>query len=554
MKQYVIGLDFGSLSGRALLLDLQTGDEVGEATVNYAHAVMTDALPDGTPLPAGSAVQHPQDYLDVLTEAIPSVLRQAGIDAAQVVGIGVDFTASTVLPVDRKMRPLCFDPRFSSHPKAYVTMWKDHTAAPQAEKIDAVASERREDLWMHCGRKCSAENGLAKILCMLQTDPEVYEAAFRILEAGDWIVSVLTGTEKRSYNIASLKEFWCPDCGGYPSEAFLEALDPRFRSVVSEKFGGDTVSREPCFGVVTESASALTGLRPGTAVAVPCIDGNMALPACGITDAGRMGLVVGTSLGHLICSPENLEVPGIFSTAVDGLYPGLTFYEAGQSSCGDHLSWFLENGLPASYREEAERKDIGIHALLREKLKDTLPGTSGLLCLDWFNGNRSILSDSKLSGMLVGLTLQTKPEEIYRALLEGTVFGTRRILDRLEECGLGIREIVACGGIARKDGFMMQMFADITDRPIRICASSQAPARAAAMFAAVAAGCYSSIVEASQDLARIQDTAYFPNPEHHRIYDRLYAQYLRLHDFFGAPDSPMHDLWDIRAEAFGREG
>ncbi len=552
MKRYVIGLDYGSLSGRALLVDTKTGEEVAESVLEYPHAVMSETLPDGTVLPSESAVQHPQDYLDVLSTVIRDVMKKSGVTADQVIGIGVDFTAATVLPVDENLDPLCFRSEFANHPKAYATMWKDHTAAPQAALIDRISEEMQEKHLSYLGNKCSAENGLAKVLSILQTDETVYNTAYRILEAGNWIPMLLCGTDKIGFNYAACKEFWNPVLGGYPSKGFMKTLDPRFENVVEEKFGGDTVSYDPCFGEINERGAALTGLKVGTAVSIPVIDGYASIPACGTIGPGKMAMIIGTSLCHFVSSESYKQIPGIFAAVPDGVFKGYTTYEGGQASCGDLYAWFIERCLPAAYHEEAEQQGIGIHQLLREKLKNTSPGASGLLCLDWFNGNRSILGDADLSGLILGLTLQTKPEEIYRALLESSVFGTRRIIEQLEKTGVVIDEIVACGGIAHKDELMMQMFADITNYPIRVCASTQAPALSMAMYAAVAAGRekggYDTLEEAVSVMAKLLDRTYLPDSENHRIYNKIYEQYRILHDTFGIHNNIMKRLREIKAE------
>lgn len=550
--KYVIGLDYGSLSGRAVLVDVATGKEIAQSVFEYPHAIMSEKLPDGTPLPPDSALQHPQDYLDVLSFVIRDVMNRGNVSPDDVIGVGVDFTAATVLPLDENLDPLCFRPEFASHPKAYATMWKDHTAAPQAARIDAVSAELKSSYLDFLGNKCSAENGLAKILSILQTDEEVYSAAYRIFEAGDWITQLLCGVDKKGYNYAACKEFWNPVLGGYPSREFMRALDPRFENVVEEKFGGDTVSYEPRCGTVTERGAALSGLKVGTPVSIPYVDGYCSMPACGVVEPGQMSMIIGTSLCHMVSSVENIKIPGIFASVPDLMYKGYTTYEGGQSSCGDLYAWFLDRCLSAEYVKEAEEKGIGLHKLMREKLKDTRPGSSGLLCLDWFNGNRSILGDPDLSGMILGLTIQTKPEEIYRALLESSVFGTRRIIDQIEAGGVPITEIVACGGIAHKDELMMQMFADITNRPIRVCASTQAPALSVAMFAAVAAGPemggYATIADAVKVMAKLLDRVYLPDADANRIYEKLYEQYNKVHDFFGLQCDVMKRLKAIRME------
>jgi len=550
MNRYVIGLDYGSLSGRALLVNVATGEEIAECVLEYPHAVMSETLPDGTVLPEDSAVQHPQDFLDVLKTVIRGVMTKGGVSPEEVIGIGIDVTAATVLPVDENLDPLCFRPEFSSHPKAYITMWKDHTAAPQAELIDRITHQTGEKHLSYLGDKCSAENGLAKILAILQTDEKVYNAAYRILEAGDWLTMLISGTEKKGFNYAACKEFWNPVLGGYPSKEFLKALDPRFENLVEDKFGGDTVSYEARCGRITKKGAELTGLKEGTAVSIPYVDGYCAIPASGAVAPGQMAMIIGTSLCHFVSNKTNVKIPGIFASVPDVMFPGYTTYEGGQASCGDLFAWFLDRCVPASYVAEAEMKGINLHKLMREKLQNTAPGSSGLLCLDWFNGNRSILGDANLTGLILGLTIQTKPEEIYRALLEGSVFGTRRILEQLENHGIEINEIVACGGIAHKDEFMMQMFADVTNRPIRVCASLQAPAMTMAIYASLAAGTeeggYDRLEDAVAVMSKLLDRVYYPSEEKHQIYNRLYAQYKIVHDVFGIENDVMKQLKKIK--------
>lgn len=551
MNKYVIGLDFGSLSGRALLVNAKTGEEIAEAVHEYEHAVLYDALPDGTPLPEGSAVQHPRDYLNAL-RTVRTVMEKAGVSPEDVIGIGVDFTSATILPVDRDLTPLCFQEKFSNRPKAYATMWKDHTAAPQAKAIETLFRDTDPGYLDYCGGICSPENGLAKVLCILQEDPEVYGEAYRILEAGDWITMLLTGDEtKVGYNFAICKLFWMKDRGGYPPDSFMKKLDPRFEHVVEEKFGGDAVCFDACFGYITQRAAELTGLTVGTPVSVPIIDSNSSIAACGAIADGRMSMVVGTSLCHILLSKRRDPIPDPYLIAPDCPFEGYTVYEYGQACGGDHLQWYLENCLPASYYTESSERNMGIHALLREKLRETKPGESGLLSLDWFNGNRSVFNDPNLSGLIVGLTLQTKPEEIYRALLEGTVFGTRRIFDSIRAAGLAINQIVACGGIAKKDAFMMQMFADVTGMPIRVASSAQAVALGSAIRASAAAGAsrggYDSIEDACASMGKLDEREYLPNEEYRAIYDDLYAEYLKLHDAFGKTNGVMKRLRDLRS-------
>lgn len=532
MKNYVIGLDFGTLSGRAVLLDLENGREVAESVFDYPHGVMDEKLPTGEALGANFALQHPNDYLEVFRVTVPDVLKKAGISPECVAGVGIDFTACTMLPIDKDGTPLCEKPEFAHEKHAFVKLWKHHAAQKQADRITALAEARGEEWLSIYGGKISSEWALPKILETLENAPEVYEKADRFIEAADWLSLVLTGKETHSAPFAGYKWLWNAE-SGYPSNDFMKALSPALDGIVGTKIGEKVSPIGERAGVLDERGATLTGLPVGTPLALPMIDAHAAMPALNITGDGDLMLILGTSACHILNSREGKCVEGICGYVKDGVIPDLYTYEAGQAAVGDIFDWFVHNGVPASYEKEAEARSIGIHALLREKASALKVGESGLLALDWLNGNRSILVDASLKGMICGLTLQTKPEEIYRAFIEATAFGLKIIVGQYEKSGIKIGSICAAGGIAQKDQMMMQIYADVLGREIRIAGTKQAGALGSAIYAAVAAGAYPSIPEASRALARPDLCTYRPIEENVRAYASLFEKYKLLHDLFG---------------------
>lgn len=539
--KYSIGIDFGTQSGRALLVEVETGKEIATAVKEYKHGVMDEFLPDGvTKLESDWALQHPSDYLEVLQVTIPEVLDKAGVSANDVIGLGIDFTACTMLPIDANGTPLCLKEEFKNNPHSYVKLWKHHAAQDEANRLNEIADERGEKFLQRYGGKISSEWLIPKIWQILNEAPEIYEATAQMIEATDWVISQLTGVIIRNSCTAGYKAIWHKQ-EGYPSNEFFKALDPRLEHVVDEKLGREIFTIGDKAGEITIQSAQLTGLQPGTAVAVANVDAHVAVPAVGITEPGKMLMIMGTSTCHILLGEEEKIVPGMCGVVADGVLPGLMGYEAGQSCVGDHFEWFIENCIPARYYQEAEEKGVGIHQLLTEKSQSLKVGESGLLALDWWNGNRSTLVDVDLTGVIVGATLLTKPEEIYRALIEATAYGTRMIVETFREHGVPIHEMYACGGIAEKNSLMMQIYADVLNMDIHISASPQTPALGSAMFGAVAAGKeqggYDSIVDAAQTMAKVKEEFYQPNPQNVAIYNQLYTEYAKLYRYFGQGDN-----------------
>lgn len=542
-KKYSIGVDYGSLSGRAVLVDVATGEEIAISVLAYPHAVMDEFLPDGkTKLAPDWALQHPQDYLDVLSTTIPDVLKTSGVSADDIIGIGIDFTACTVLPTTADGTPMCFLDEYKNQPHSYVKLWKHHAAQDEANKLNEIAQMRGEEFLARYGGKISSEWLVPKVWQILDEAPEIYEKMDRFIEAADWIVWQLCGVETRNSCTAGYKALWHKK-DGYPSNDFFKALDPRLENLVDEKLSRNISPLGDKAGTLTVAAAKLTGLKPGIAVAVGNVDAHVALPAVGITEPGKMLMIIGTSTCDILLGKEEHIVPGMCGVVEDGVIAGFLGYEAGQSCVGDHFDWFVKNCVPAAYIEDAKSKDTNIHKYLREKASNLKPGESGLVALDWWNGNRSVLVDVDLTGVMLGMTLLTKPEEIYRALIEATAYGKRMIVDTFKENGVPITHLYAAGGIAEKDAMMMQIYSDVTNMEIRISASAQTPALGSAMFGAVAAGSsnggYDSIIDAAKVMGKVKDIVYRPIPENVAVYDKLYAEYKQLHDYFGRGDNDV---------------
>ncbi|MDR2513958.1 MAG: ribulokinase [Christensenellaceae bacterium] len=552
-----LGIDFGTLSARALLVELGTGRELGSAVSEYRHGVMDQFLPSGRALPQDFALQHPQDYLDALCDAVPRALKAAGARGEDVVGLGIDFTACTMLPTLGDGTPLCLLPEYGDEPHAYVKLWKHHAAQDQANRLNEKAAERGEEFLARYGGKISSEWMVPKIWQILEEQPAIYARAERFIEAADWVIWQLCGSERRNACTAGYKAIWHKK-KGYPSKAFFKSLDARLENLVEEKLGGEILAIGQKAGDLSAEMAQKCGLPAGIAIAVANVDAHVSVPALGIQEPGSLLMIMGTSTCHIMIANEEKLVPGMCGVVEDGVLPGMMGYEAGQSCVGDHFNWFVENLAPAEYKTEAQARGIDLHALLTEKARGQKPGESGLLALDWWNGNRSVLVDVDLTGALFGLSLLTRPEEIYRALIEATAYGTRKIIETFEQSGLPVTGLYACGGIAEKNAFAMQLYADVTGREIKIARSSQSPALGSAMFGAVAAGRarggYDSIFEAAKEMGGVREESFLPIGEHKPVYDALYAEYSALHDFFGrGGNDVMKRLKKLRAAQRGRE-
>lgn len=524
-----VGVDFGTLSGRAVVVRVRDGAELGSAVFEYPHGVLDETLPaTGGALPPDWALQVPADYVGVLRNAVPAALRDAGVDAADVIGVATDFTACTMVPAAADGTPLCELPEFAGNPHAYVKLWKHHSAQPQADRINELARTRGEKWLPRYGGLISSEWEFAKALQLLEEAPEVYAAMRYWVEAADWIVWQLTGTYVRNACTAGYKGIL--QDGQYPSRDFLRELAPGFESFVADKLEHPLGQLGSRAGSLSAEAAAWTGLPEGIAVAVGNVDAHVTAPAANAVEPGQMVAIMGTSTCHVMNGAELREVPGMCGVVDGGIVAGLWGYEAGQSGVGDIFGWFTEHFAPDGHEQLtrlAARQEIGEH---------------GLVALDWHSGNRSVLVDHELSGVIVGQTLATRAEDVYRALLEATAFGTRKIIETFTAAGVPVTELIIAGGLV-KNALLMQIYADVTNLPLSVIGSEQGPALGSAIHAAVAAGAYPDIRAAAAAMGSVDRAVYRPVPAHVVAYDELYAEYTTLHDYFGrGGNDVMHRL------------
>lgn len=543
MASYVIGIDYGSLSGRSVLVATENGRVAATATLDYPHRVLDRALPDGTPLPADYALQVPQDYLEVLYNTVPKLLEASGVDAGDIVGIGVDATACTVLPVDKAGQPL--SNRYPSEPQAYIKMWKHHGAQTLAGKLTQAAREVCPELLQSMGGSISAESFFPKLWELWEKAPWLYEQLYEYMEVADWIILQLTGTAHRNGCAAGYKAQYIPGYG-YPKAELFRRAGFCPKGQVTEKLPSPVVPVGQTAGHLTPAMAEKLGLKAGIPVAAGLVDAHVCVPAAGIGIEGHMLMIIGTSACQMVMSKEPIQVPGICGYVDGGILPGFAGYEAGQSSVGDLYAWFVDNCVPGAYREAAREAGLSIHTYLSEKAKQKQPGETGLLALDWLNGNRSTLCDYDLSALVLGMTMQTKCEDIYRALLESTAFGCRVIVENFRKHGVEVARFTASGGISLKNPFVMQLYSDVLNMPVEVIDAQVGPALGSAIFGAVAAGCYHSLQAATQAMKSETVAIYTPNAENARVYELLYREYLRLYGYFGEAEPVMQRLRAIR--------
>ena len=549
--KYVIGVDYGTLSGRALLVRVSDGAEIASAVHEYSHGVMEDTLPaTGKKLPPDWALQMPSDYVDVLKKTVPEVLKQSGINPQDVIGIATDFTACTVLPVTADGTPLNELPEFKNNPHAYIKLWKHHSAQPHADRINELAHARNEKWISRYGGKISSEWEFAKALQLLEESPDIYNHMRYWIEAADWIIWQLCGNYVRNICTAGYKGIY--QDGQYPSKDFLTALNPNFANFVTEKLEHTLGELGAKAGTLSKEAAQWTGLPEGIAVAVGNVDAHVTSAAANAVNPGQMVAIMGTSTCHVMVSDQLAEVPGMCGVVPGGIVSGKLGYEAGQSGVGDLFGWFANNYASGEYQALAKAAGVDIHTYLSNLASQSPVGSHGLVALDWHSGNRSTLVDHRLSALIVGLTLATKPEEIYRAIVESTAFGARKIVKTFNDSGVPVKEFIAAGGLI-KNKFVMQIYADVLNMPITVIRSAQGPALGSAIHAAVAAGAYKDVVQASAAMGGVEDEKFTPIAANAKIYDQLFAHYNELYERFGH-DGMMHDLRRIRDTALMVEG
>ena len=530
-EQFVVGVDFGTLSGRAVVVRVSDGAELGAGVHEYAHAVIDDQLPaTGRRLPPDWALQVPDDYREVLRTAVPAAVAAAGIDPTQVIGIATDFTACTMVPTTVDGTPLCELPGHAADPHAYVKLWKHHAAQPQADRINELARKRGEAWLPRYGGLISSEWEFAKGLELLEEAPAIYAEMAHFVEAADWIVWQLSGAYFRNACTAGYKGIY--QDGTYPTRAFLAELNPDFETFVLDKLDAPVGQLGAAAGRLTKQAAEWTGLPEGITVAVGNVDAHVTAPAADAIGVGQMVAIMGTSTCHVMNSDTLREVPGMCGVVDGGITAGLWGYEAGQSGVGDIFNWFVTTQVPHGYAAESAERGISVHELLTEKAEKQAIGEHGLVALDWHSGNRSVLVNHELSGLMVGQTLATRPEDQYRALLESTAFGTRMIVETFQEAGVPVTELVVAGGLL-KNTLLMQIYADVLDLPLSTIDSQQGPALGSAIHAAVAAGAYPDVATAARAMGRVNRGVHQPVAANVAAYDELYAEYLALHDHFG---------------------
>jgi len=527
--KYAIGIDYGTESGRVILVNIENGDIVATSVTPYPHGVITGHL-NNQKLGKETALQVPQDYLDVLKKSIPEVTKD--INPNDIVGIGLDFTSCTILPVDKNLIPLCETKENGNNPHAYVKLWKHHEAEDEAKHLNKIV--QHEQWTRRYGGTISSEWMLPKVLEFANDDPALFEQTYLFLEAGDWVVSKLTGNLIRNSCSAGYKGNWHKETGFIDNET-LQKISPALKNIYNTKLQGNVQSSGTLAGTLTKEMSEKIGLCEGTPVAVGIIDAHAALPGAGVSEPGTLVMVMGTSTCHLLLSDKEVLVPGISGVVEDGILPGYFAYEAGQAAVGDLFAHFLKN-----YQTNFET--------LAAEAKSLQPGQSGLLALDWHNGCRTPYVDTTLSGVLVGEKLSTTPAEVYRALLEATAFGTKVIIDLFEKYNIPINQVVATGGIPNKNKLLMQIYADILQKEITVVQNDQAPALGAAILGAVAAGAYRTYPEAIQQMATNDTVTYKPNKENTKIYNQLFGMYKQLSTFFTEQSSIMHDLHHLKGE------
>lgn len=557
MSHYTIGLDYGSNSVRCLVVDVANGRELGVAVWTYASGdagVLTD------PTNPHVARQSPMDFVEGLRQTVPPALAQAAREAdfspAKIIGIGVDTTGSTPIPVDASLQPLAAKPEFASNLNAYAWMWKDHSGMDEAEQITALAKQHRPQYLAKCGGTYSSEWLFSKIWHCYHADRTVFDAAFTWLEFADFIPAVLAGITdiaqvKAGICPAGHKAMYCADWGGYPDNQFLSLLAPEI-GALRARLPQTVTTSDQVAGTLCSTWAAELGLPVGIPIAVGAFDAHLGAVGAGVGQ-GSMVKIIGTSTCDCLVAPSTEplpDIPGVCGIVNGSILPGYYGIEAGQSAVGDIFNWFVKHVC---------RGEGKLHGQLRAEVENDKPGQSGLLALDWENGNRTILTDARLTGLILGLTLHTTQAQIYRALIEATAFGARRILDRIEEYDVTVTKVINCGGIAEKDPMFMQIYADVLGRPMVISGSAQTCALGSAIMAAVvagkAAGGYGTCEEAQAAMCSYKDTVYTPIPANQAVYQELYRLYCELHDSFGVKGTSfdhfavMKQLLDIRRRA-----
>ena len=528
---YALGVDFGTLSVRAVLVNLWDGQIVASETCAYAHGIL-----DPTGLAYGAingscALQEPDDYLKAMQETVTRAIESSGLAPEQISCIGVDFTSCTMLPIDKNGIPLCRQEQWKNHKNAYAKLWKHHGAQRFADRINAVLEEKNLQYSPVFGGRISCELMIPKIMETLTEDPELYTAAATFVEAGDWITQTLTHTANRSISMAGYKA-WYDNDNRYPETDLMASFDSALKNVVTDKLAGNICPVGTSVGTLSTEWADILGLCPGLPVAPAIIDSHAGVPGCGVSRPDQAMLVLGTSSVLISLGSEKYSEKGIYGNVRDAIVPGFYALESGLACVGDLFEWFLTHMVPYQYYEKSREQGISLHELLSKKASELPVWEDDLLVLEWWNGNKTPYVDGNLKGMIYGLTLATRPEEIYRALIQATAFGTRQILDLYEKQGIQIHEILCSGGIASKNPLVMQIYADILGKNLKVTSSTQTAALGSAIYASLCLeadqGGYDSYEDAVTHMVPDEGTCYLPNAEYMEIYDRMYERYKKF--------------------------
>lgn len=550
-SHYTIGIDFDTEIARAVLVDVSNGNFAANADYKYPHGVISDKLPDSdVPLNPGWALFHPNDYKNALKVLVSQLMRQSQIEVDQIIGIAIDATGSTILPTTKDGTPLCLLEDYKDQPHAWPKLWNHTAANDKAKQLSQLATDRFETFMDRYGGKIDPEWFFPKVWELYDDASSIYNASDRIIEASDWIVWQLTGVETRNLCAAGYKALWSKN-EGFPLETFFSAMDPHLANVVDKKMKRAITPLGEQIGELTEEAAEWMGLKPGIPVATGLLHTHARVPAATVAQPGKMALILGSNFSHMILSNKEFRVPGMSGMVEDGIVPGLIGYEATQSGGGDHFSWFMKNAVPANYLETAKERNISIYQLMEEKAALLQPAESGMVALDWWSANRSILADDDLTGLILGYSLETTPEEIYRTLLEATTFGTRKIFETFIASGIPINEIIVSGDSLANNSLLLTILANVTRMEIKMVASPYTAALGSSMYAAVAAGVqaggYATIQDASKKMAHLDEKTFLPNNTDKKTYNRLYSEYTLLHDYFGyGHNNAMKRLKNLR--------
>lgn len=538
-KQVSIGLDFGTLSVRGVALCLETGEIISSHVSDFKHGIIEDRLPKtDVELPSRWALQHPGDYIDSMEYVLEKVINDVR-EEYKIVSIGTDFTSSTVMPVNKHFRPLMESEMLYDNPHSWPKLWKHHAAQEQATKINDLANDKNEKWIDFYGGKVSAEWLFPKALQILEEDPKLYKKIDKFIEAGDWITFILTGKEVRSNTMAGFKAMFAES--NFPSKDFLAELNQDFATFVNDKLSEKYYLPTDKAGYLTDKYLEKFRLDYDVPVAVSIIDAHAAIGSIPEIAGDIMMCSIGTSSCDILMNEERIIIPGISGIVKDGIIDGYYAYEAGQSAVGDIFSWFIENVVPDEYYKNADKLGLNIYDYMESLIEDIPSGETGLLALDWFNGNRSILMDADLTGMIIGLRIDTKPEYIYRALIEATAFGKKITLDQFEQQGVKINKLLFAGGLPQKNNEFNRIYSDILNKEITISEYSENGAVGSAIFGSVAAGVFENLQDAVKIL-KTHDKVVDPIPDNVDKYSSIYAEYRRLYEYFGNENLVMKKI------------